>query len=180
MYVRKSVANHLNDISKDHPDLVVSTLKEWIKKTPKVHLDKIHWIKKHALRTLIKKGDKNALSLMGVNHKHDVKLKSLVLNRKNYILGDVLEFEFVLESFGKEAQALIVDYLIGFVKSNGTISFKVFKLKSIKINPGQKLTIKKRHDLKKITTMTFYPGQHQLSVQVNGQVLKTAPWIFNP
>ncbi len=180
MYVRKSVANHLNDISKNHPDLVVSTLKEWIKKSPKIHLDKIHWIKKHALRTLIKKGHGNALSLMGINHKHGVKLQSLILNKRKYILGDVLEFEFVLESFGKETQALIVDYRLGFVKSNGAISFKVFKLKNIKINPGQKITIKKRHDLKEITTMTFYPGQHQLSVQVNGQILKTAPWIFNP
>ena len=178
LYVRKSVANHLNDISKHHPELVVSTLKEWVKKSPKLHLDKIHWIKKHALRTLIKKGHKNALSLMGVNHDHNVKLKSLKLNKKEFKLGDVLEFEFELVPASKKSQKLIVDYVIGFMKSNGKISNKVFKLKAFEIEPGEKLIIKKRHAFKKITTMTFYPGQHSLGIQVNGQILKTVSWTF--
>jgi 3-methyladenine DNA glycosylase AlkC len=180
LYVRKSVANHLNDISKNHPELVVSTLGEWVKKTPKIHLEKIQWIKKHALRTLIKKGHKNALALMGVNQKHEVVIKSLRLNKSIYQLGDVLEFDFVLESNSIKPQRLIVDYLIGFVKSNGTTSFKVFKLKTIEIEGGKKVKIEKRHGLKKITTMTFYPGKHQLSIQVNGQILKTTSWTFNP
>jgi 3-methyladenine DNA glycosylase AlkC len=178
LYVRKSVANHLNDISKHHPELVVSTLKKWVKKSPKLHLDKIHWIKKHALRTLIKKGHKNALSLMGVNHDHDVKLKTLKLNKKDFKLGDGLEFELVLESTSNKSQRLIVDYVIGFMKSNGKISGKVFKLKAIEIKPGEKIMIKKRHALKRITTMTFYPGQHSLSIQVNGQILKRTSWVL--
>jgi 3-methyladenine DNA glycosylase AlkC len=178
LYVRKSVANHLNDISKHHPELVVSTLKEWVKKSPKLHLDKIHWIKKQALRTLIKKGHKNALSLMGVSHDHDVKVKTLKLNKKDVKLGDGLEFELVLESTSKKSQKLIVDYVIGFMKSNGKISKKVFKLKAFEIEHGEKLIIKKRHALKKITTMTFYPGQHSLGIQVNGEILKTVSWTF--
>jgi 3-methyladenine DNA glycosylase AlkC len=180
LYVRKSVANHLNDISKHHPDLVVATLKEWVKQSPKLHLDNIHWIKKHALRTLIKKGHKNALGLMGANHKCDVVVNSLKFDKKKYVMGDYLEFEFNLESTSKKPQQLIVDYLVGFVKSNGTVVFKVFKLKNFELGPGEKIKIKKRHSLKKITTMTFYPGQHQLGIQVNGKVLMTASWIFNP
>lgn len=180
LYVRKSVANHLNDISKHHPELVVSTLKEWVKQSPKLHLDKIHWIKKQALRTLIKKGHKNALSLMGVNHKCDVVVKTLKLNKAVYEMGDTIEFDFILESTAKKPQALIVDYLVGFVKANGTVTAKVFKLKNMEIGPGEKIKIKKRHSLKKITTMTFYPGQHTLSIQVNGQILKTASWTFDP
>lgn len=180
LYVRKSVANHLNDISKHHPELVVATLKEWVKQSPELHLENIHWIKKHALRTLIKKGHKNALGLMGANHKCDVLVNSLKLNKKSYKLGDVLEFEFNLESTSKKSQRLIVDYLVGFVKSNGTVVFKVFKLKCFELGPGEKIQIKKRHSLKKITTMTFYSGQHQLGIQVNGKVLMTASWMFNP
>jgi len=180
LYVRKSVANHLNDISKNHPELVVKTLKEWIKKSPALHIDKIHWIKKHALRTLIKKGHKNALSLMGVSHDCAVKVNAFKLNKKVFTQGDVLEFEFMLESTGKKTQTLIVDYLIGFVKSNGTISCKVFKLKNIEIKAGEKIKVNKRHDLKKITTMTFYPGKHELLIQINGKILKKASWVFNP
>ncbi|MBA2403438.1 MAG: DNA alkylation repair protein [Bdellovibrionales bacterium] len=180
LYVRKSVANHLNDISKHHPELVVKTLKEWVKNSPKLHLDKIHWIKRQALRTLIKIGHKNALSLMGVDHASEVEVSSLKLNQKKYKVGDVLEFEFVLESTGKKAQALIVDYVIGFVKSNKTVSSKVFKLKNMEIKAKEKIKITKRHGLKKITTMTFYPGMHQLSIQVNGKILKTASWMFDP
>jgi len=180
LYVRKSVANHLNDITKHHPDLVVKTLKSWIKDSPEIHVEKIHWIKRHALRTLIKKGDVGALGLMGVNQKSDVVVKSLKLNKQNYVLGDYLEFEFILESKAKKTQRLIIDYSIGFIKSNGRVSFKVFKLKTLQIEPGEKIVIKKRHSLKRISTMTYYPGKHQLLVQVNGQAGRPISWTFNP
>ena len=180
LYVRKSVANHLNDISKDHPELVVKTIKDWLKITPQEHKEKIHWIRKHALRTLIKKGHKSALELMGVSHDVKAEISNLKLKNKNFKLNDYLEFEFTLESKSKKSQDVIVDYLIGFKKANGSIAARVFKLKHIELKAGEKLVIKKRHPLKKITTMTFYPGKHELSIQVNGKILKVVPWMFNP
>lgn len=180
LYVRKSVANHLNDISKHHPELVVKTLREWIKKTPTEHEEKILWIKRHGLRTLIKKGHKGALELMGVSDKVQAEITILKLNKKDFVPDDYLEFEFILHSRSKKKQKMIVDYSIGFIKANGSLSFKVFKLKTIDLAAGEKLVIKKRHPLKKITTRTFYPGKHELNVQVNGKVLKKVSWNFHP
>ena len=179
LYVRKSVANHLNDITKHHPELVLETLKKWGKSCPEQHRDKIHWIKKHALRTLIKKGHIKALGLMGVSDKAEVKISQFKLNKDKFKVGDVLEFQFVLESTGKKEQKVIIDYGIGFVKSNGSISTKMFKLKTVHLGAKDKIILKKKHSLKKITTTTFYPGEHDLVLQVNGKILKRIPWLLN-
>lgn len=178
LYIRKSIANHLNDISKHHPELVVETLKTWVSAAPKIHKGKIDWIKKHALRTLIKKGHPKALSIMGVPDKTEVQISQVKLNKDEFKLGETLEFEFVLKSTGTKSQKIIVDYGIGFLKSNGSISTKMFKLKTIELAPKEKLLIKKRHSLKAITTATFYSGQHELVLQVNGKVLKKTAWQF--
>lgn len=178
LYVRKSIANHLNDISKHHPELVIETLRKWVSSAPKIQHEKINWIKKQALRTLIKKGHPKALGLMGVADKSAVKIAKLKLNKEKFKLGETLEFEFVLESTGTKAQKIIVDYGIGFLKSNGSLSTKMFKLKTIELGPKEKVLIKKRHSLKAITTSTFYSGRHELILQVNGKILKKIDWTF--
>jgi 3-methyladenine DNA glycosylase AlkC len=179
LYVRKSVANHLNDISKDHPELVIVTLKKWLNVAPAEHEEKIQWIKKHALRTLIKKGHVGALGLMGVTGNADVKISKFKLNKNEFKVGDTLEFEFQVESVSRKTQKVIVDYGIGFLKSSGSISTKMFKLKSIDLPPAQRIALSKRHSLKKITTSTFYSGTHELILQVNGKILKKLSWEFN-
>ncbi len=180
LYVRKSVANHLNDISKDHPELLIKTLKSWVKNAPPEHKDKIDWIKKQGLRTLIKKGHRGALGLMGVTGEAKVNLKNFKTNQKNYKMGDTLAFEFLIESTSLKPQDLIVDYLINFVKANGSRSAKVFKLKALTLKAGEKVIVKKNHSLKRITTMTFFKGEHEVQIQVNGKVIKKASWMFNP
>jgi 3-methyladenine DNA glycosylase AlkC len=178
LYVRKSVANHLNDITKHHPELVLETLKKWIKSSPEQHLDKIHWIKKHALRTLIKQGHTKALGLMGASDKAEVKVSKFKMKKDKFKVGDVLEFQFILESTGKKEQKIIIDYGIGYVKSNGSISTKMYKLKSLNLGSKEIILIKKNHLLKKITTSTFYSGKHELIIQVNGKILKKVHWDF--
>lgn len=180
LYVRKSVANHLNDISKNQPELVVKTLETWVKDSPQEHKSKIDWIKKQALRTLIKKGHAGALGLMGVTGEAKVNLNNLKLNQKDYKVGDTLAFDFELKSTSSKSQDLIVDYLINFVKANGTRSAKVFKLKTIALKAGEKVVLKKSHSLKKITTMTFFKGEHEVQIQINGKVIKKVSWMFNP
>src|SRR5690606_14818811 len=90
LYVRKSVANHLNDISKNHPQVVIEILRMWEKDLPAIHLAKLQWIKRHALRTLIKKGHGGALKLMGVSGKASVEVKNFSLNKKRFKLHDTL------------------------------------------------------------------------------------------
>lgn len=178
LYVRKSIANHLNDISKNNPALVIETLKAWEKEAVSQHRAKIEWIKRQALRTLIKKGDKDALKLMGVSGQTKVQLEKLKLNQKDFKLNDKLEFQFGLKSLAKSKQKLVIDYKVHFIKANGSSSAKTFKLKTLELGAMEKVVIKKSHSLKPITTMKFYPGKHRVSIQVNGKIEASKDWNF--
>lgn len=178
LYVRKSVANHLNDISKFNPKLVIKTLKLWEQNCGSQHSEKLNWIRRHSLRTLIKKGHPDALKLMGVSIKPDIKLEKIILNKSRLKLGENLNFSVKLKSISKKTQDIILDYVIYFRKSNGTTTGKVFKLKSFSIPGTESIVIEKNHSLKPITTMKFYSGTHFLSVKVNGIESKKIKWNF--
>lgn len=171
LYVRKSVANHLNDISKNHPQVVIDVLRLWEKDVPSEHIDKILWIKRHALRTLIKKGHSGALKLMGVQGKAKVAIKKLACLKDSYELHDELIFSFDIESKAKTSQKLIIDYIIDFVKANGKLGKKVYKLKTLELAAGEKVVINKKHSLRPITTMKYYSGTHHLLIQINGEMM---------
>lgn len=173
LYVRKSVANHLNDISKNHPQVVIDILRMWEKDAPTEHREKINWIKRHALRTLIKKGHPGALKLMGVGEKLSIRITEITLNKKKFKIGDKLTFEFEITSTSPKIQKLVVDYGIDFVKANGKKGKKIFKLKTFDLAPRNKILLKKVHSLKEITTMVYYPGIHHLTIQINGKVMKS-------
>ncbi|CAN5577251.1 DNA alkylation repair protein [soil metagenome] len=176
LYVRKSVANHLNDISKDHPELVVNTLKRWAKEAKSENAERIRWITHRALRTLIKKGDAEALSAVGVSSAPKVKISGFNVDKAMYKLGDRLNFGFELRSTTKKDQTIIVDYIIHFQKSNKTTSAKVFKLKRLELAGGASLEIAKAHHLKQVTTRVHYAGAHTIEIQVNGSVMARADW----
>jgi 3-methyladenine DNA glycosylase AlkC len=178
LYVRKSVANHLNDISKSHPKLVLETLRTWQKSAPTKHEAKIAWIKRHALRTLIKKGDPGALRLMGVTGEARIRMSPLSLAKEKLKLGEKLEFHFEVRSTAAKRQKLVIDYVIHFVKANGELSPKVYKLKSIDLDPGEKIGIAKNHSLRPITTKVYHSGLHRVSIQVNGKVFSEKKWHF--
>jgi len=178
LYVRKSVANHLNDISKNHPQVVIDVLRLWQKGASENHLIKLNWITRHALRTLIKKGHPGALKLMGVDGKASIKISDITLNKSKFKLNDSIEFSFHLKSTAKIPQKLIVDYAIDFVKANGKKGKKVFKLKTIQLDPKEEITITKKHSLKPITTMKYYPGIHHLYLQVNGHIVSEVSFSF--
>lgn len=180
LYVRKSIANHLNDITKNHPDFVIKLLSRWLKEAPREENYKIEWIKKHALRVLVKKGHQGALKLMGVIYSStkSIKITHFKLNAKKFRLNDVIEFEFILYSDSKKEKKIIIDYLIYFKKSNGSTSPKAFKLKTIQMIPGENIKISKKHHLKKITTMNFYKGRHEICIQINGKIFDKVSWDF--
>lgn len=176
IYVRKSVANHLNDIAKDHPDLVVKVLKEWLKECPPAHRDSLLWIRRHGLRTLIKNGHNGALELMGVPRNTEAKVQRLSLDKKSLKMGDSLRLSFQIVSSAKRQQKLIVDYVIHHMKANGQRSPKVFKLKTLNLEKGEIIEVVKTHRLKKISTRRYYSGVHLLEIQVNGKVLARTEW----
>ncbi|MEM1120028.1 MAG: hypothetical protein AAGJ18_06235 [Bacteroidota bacterium] len=166
-YVRRSVANHLNDHSKKHPDLIVGLLKRWQSKKSDKNTQRMI---KHALRTLLKKGHAGALDILGYKKGAKVVVQNFTAN-KIVKVGDFLNFSFDLCSTGKTTQSLMVDYVIYYQKDNGTLAPKVFKMTTKELAAEAALSFKKRQSFKVITTRKFYLGAHRLAIQVNGEEL---------
>ena len=166
LYVRKSVANHLNDISKDHPDWMLARLASWDLTHPHTQ-----WIAKHAARTLIKAGHQPALRLFNFTGRPAVKLSAFRLTPARLKLGQTLEFSFTLTSTSRRPQQLAVDYRLHYVKASGGTAPKVFKLREVRLEPGQTVRLARRQMIRDFTTRRHYPGRHHLEIQVNGLIL---------
>jgi 3-methyladenine DNA glycosylase AlkC len=171
LYVRKSVANHLNDISKDHPDLVIKILKNWKKKVAKNFSSEFEFTLRQSLRTLIRQGNPDALALMGVTYgDSSLAVSEFSLQSRKVKIGDSLLFTCAIINKSKQSKSFVVDYVIDYQKSNGAYSPKVFKLKKGNIPPLSTLVIKRKHSFKLVTTRTYYPGQHRMKLLLNGVV----------
>jgi 3-methyladenine DNA glycosylase AlkC len=168
-YVRRSVANHLNDIAKDHPARVA----EWIEQHLPHASPERRALLRHASRTLIKRGDARVLKAWGLGKR----LKGSVQLRvapKRIALGDSLELQMTLTSEAAKAQKLVIDYAVHHVKANGSASPKVFKGWSLDLAAHETLALRKSHSMRPITTRTYYPGRHEVDLRVNGEVLAQA------
>jgi 3-methyladenine DNA glycosylase AlkC len=173
LYVRKSVANHLNDITKDHPDWVLERLAEW-----PVEQEHTAWIAKRALRTLIKKGDRRALAVIGAGEKAAVKVVEFSLAPPKVKLGERLMMSLRLQSKAKKAQRLVIDYAIHYVKKSGATSAKVFKWKECTLEPGAVLALSKSQRFVDFTTREHHPGKHAVDVMVNGEVMGSGEFVL--
>jgi len=160
-YVRRSVANNLNDISKDHPDVTFDIANKWIGKN--ANTDRLV---KHACRTLLKKGEPHVLKLFGFAQPQHIQTDDLTCTRKLNI-GDNLIFSFNINSKKKPLGQCRVEYAINFVRENKKLSRKVFKISEGKYNTKHK-NIHKKHSFKLITTRKYYPGLHKLTIIING------------
>jgi 3-methyladenine DNA glycosylase AlkC len=165
LYVRKSVANHLNDIGKDHPDLLVERVSGW-------DLSDKHtaWIARHALRTLIKKGDARALALIGTTGKAEVRIEAFAVEPARIRLGERITTKAMLTSTSKSPQRLVIDYAVHYPKKNG-ISRKVFKLRETELLPGGDCELAISQTVKDFTTRKHNAGFHRVELMVNGEVL---------
>jgi 3-methyladenine DNA glycosylase AlkC len=166
LMVRRSVANNLNDIAKDHPALVVDRLQRWSRSKA----EGTQWLIRHAARTLIKQGNPEALKLFGFDPEVRIALSEITLNRQTIMVGDSLHFSFEVTSQSRQAQNLVIDYIIHHVKANGKLQGKVFKLTKKKLNAGESVRIAKKHSFRPISTRRYYPGLHRLEIQINGTV----------
>jgi hypothetical protein len=165
LYVRRSVANHLNDLTKDRKALVLTNLTAWNKQPNK----NIVWLTKHALRTLVKAGDAGALKILGFSDQPQIEVLNFEVEKKQVKLGEKLVFSFDIQSKMKEKQSLVVDYSIYFKKSNGSQSPKVFKLKVLELDGNQSLQLKKKQTLQQLSTRVLYEGVHAVELQINGK-----------
>jgi len=178
LFVRKSVANHLNDISKDHPDYVIQLLNRWQKQAQGEDQKKIEWIIKHALRTLIKNGHPKALALIGVHYDAMINIEKFKIIENQLRLGDDLEFEIQIQSLSNQTQRVVMDYILHFMKSNQKTAPKVFKLRTFELAAHERVVIKKKHTVRKVTTRQYYTGQQKIEIQVNGKVFGGLEWYL--
>ena len=170
LYVRRSVANHLNDIAKDNPDVVIKVCKQW----QKHKLNKQEkWVIQHATRSLVKMGNEDVFTLLGYTDNPQVKIKDFKLNNHKINRGEDLKFDFNLTSHSDRNQKIVVDFAIHFVKKNGKTNAKVFKLKSFTIEAKADVDLFKKHSFKEISTRKYYIGTHKIEILVNGQTKAT-------
>ncbi|MBN1562542.1 MAG: hypothetical protein JXA10_01795, partial [Anaerolineae bacterium] len=162
--VRRSVANNLNDIAKDNPQVVIDVLRAW----SAIETPEMEWLIRHALRTLIKQGDPGALALLGYDAPA-ITVRNLMLQPLQIALGETVQFSFEVESVGQAAQDLVIDYVLHLVRARGKMSEKVFKLTKRTLAPGETVTLSGQQSFRPITTRKYYPGTHAIAIQINGQ-----------
>lgn len=165
LYVRRSVANNLNDIGKDHPELLADTAKNWLENASK---DRV-WLVKHALRSAIKRGEQGALQALGYGNVADVKIEKINITPQKAKMGSSVHINFELFNQATKIAPLMVDFAIHFIKANGKANPKVFKLKAVELAPNQSQCFSKKVSLKPMTTRTLFAGLHKVEVIINGR-----------
>lgn len=161
MYVRKSVANNLNDISKTHPELVANLAKDWYGKQ-----EDTDWIVKHACRTLLKQGRPEVLAIFGFSDVSSIAVGGFTIEENTVFMGGTLDFSFDIAV--EKATKVRLEYGIDFVKANGKTSRKIFQISEIECRAGQKKSYTKSHSFVDLSTRKHYAGVHAISLIVNG------------
>ncbi|MBI9115986.1 DNA alkylation repair protein [Sanguibacter suaedae] len=163
-YVRRSVANHLNDLSRADPDVTVATARRWLADpaptTPA--------LVRHALRTLVKRGHPDALALLGFAPAPHVSAE-LALGAAQVQVGESLGLTVTLRNDGPATTRVVLDYVVHHLRADGSRSPKVFKLTTRELAPGQTVHLDRTHSFKVITTRRYHPGTHTIGLQVNGR-----------
>lgn len=164
-YVRRSVANNINDIAKDHPDWVADLMADWLKSASKERQKLI----KHGCRTLIKQGHKKVLSMYGYGDPSGFD-SSLELSDHQIEMGQSLALTATISNNMSNESKVLLDYVVYHKKANGKLAPKVFKWKEFSLKPDASITLTKQHPFKLITTRKYYGGGHQIALQINGEV----------
>ncbi|MCZ2848522.1 DNA alkylation repair protein [Modestobacter sp. VKM Ac-2978] len=174
-YVRRSVANHLNDLSRDEPDLVVDTAGRWLDAPASTTAALV----RRGLRTLVKRGNPGALGLLGFAPAAvDIDGPHVLDNEVPW--GGSVRFRAVLRNVGAESARVAIDYVVHHRKANGGSSGKTFKLASRTLAVGEEFEIDRAHSFRQITTRRYYPGAHAIALQVNGVLTGPAPFELLP
>ena len=163
-YVRRSVANNLNDIAKDNPAVVLDVAGRWLA----IDTPEMLALIRHALRTLVKQGDLAALELLGYPRHAAVNVRNLSVTPEIVPEGGDLSFAFDVVSEGQEPQELMIDYILHLKRANGQQTPKVFKLATRTLLPGESASYTRKFSFRPISTRRYYPGEHAIEIQING------------
>jgi 3-methyladenine DNA glycosylase AlkC len=161
--VRRSVANNLNDIAKDHPDVVIEIAKTW-----KGISAETNAIIKHGSRTLLKQGNTEILKYFGLSDSEKIVLSDFKIQNPTIKIGDYLNFSFSIENKSTEIQMIRLEYGIYYLRQNGQYNRKVFKISEREFKAFEKMEMSRKQSFKIITTRRFYQGIQKISLIVNG------------
>lgn len=165
--VRRSVANHLNDIARDHPDRVAAIATAWLAE-PATDTSMI----RHALRGLVKKGHPGAMAALGfTTTADDITVETFRVEPAEIRLGDSIDMNAALRSTSDQHQKLVVDFVIHHVGATGKTSPKVFKWTTIDLGPGETVTLEKRRRIQTASTRRYHAGIHRVELQIAGDVV---------
>jgi len=173
-YVRRSVANNLNDIAKDHPDVVVEVARRWWADGDRNRRRLV----RHALRTLIKAGDPDALDVLGYGANSPARVAGVSIDPASVEIGGKVRVEVAIENPGGAGAGALIDLRVHFVKANGSTSPKVFKGAELDLEPGESSVVRKTISVAQHTTRTHYPGEHVVEALVNGAVVPLGVFII--
>ncbi|HRA62157.1 MAG: DNA alkylation repair protein [Rhodoferax sp.] len=164
LYVRRSVANNLNDIGKDNPDMLMDTARRWLLGASTER----EWIVRHALRWAVKQGNSEALHALGYGAKPLVVIESVQILPPRAGIGGAVNVAFIVRNKDESAQDLLIDLQVHYVKANGSRSAKVFKLRRLQLEGHDAVRLRKTVALSDLTTRKHYPGLHRVDALVNG------------
>lgn len=167
-YVRRSVANHVNDLSRHAPEIALELAARWWE----AGTDEHRWVVRHALRNLVKQGDARALEVLGYGPAR--LCATLTAKPDTVAIGQAIALDVEIASRSKRPQPLLVDYVVHFVKADGSARPKVFKWKEIELAPGATISLQKKHSFRQVSTRRHYPGAHRFEVQINGRAVAAA------
>jgi len=168
-YVRRSVANHLNDIAKDHPSLIVAWLDEHLPGAPPPR----RALLKHACRTLIKQGHPQVLKAWGLGRALQG-TASLSVAPRRLRVGEGFDMQVTLDSSLTRVQTLLIDYAVHHVKARGHSAPKVFKGWNVELPARGKLDLTKHHSMRPVTTRRYHAGRHEVDLRINGAICASA------
>jgi 3-methyladenine DNA glycosylase AlkC len=170
LFVRRSVANNLNDIGKDNPAALIETCRRWMKDASPQR----SWLVRHALRSAVKRGEPEALEILGFLPATGVQVRDIHIAPAVASIGDSITFTVELSNDGSATKQLLIELRVHFVKANGKPTPKVFALKELVLRPNGSVQLSKTISLAQHTTRTHYPGQHRVEVLVNGRPSATS------
>jgi len=162
-FVRLSVANNLNDIAKDNPEVVIDLVKRWQGES-----DEVDWIIKHGCRTLLKQGNPVVMELFGLGSVKNINIENFQISTPKVKVGNSLEFSFDLLNNSNKKTKIRLEYGLYYQKANGTLSKKVCKISEKDYAANSTTRITRKHSFKVVTTRKFHPGLHQVAVIING------------
>ena len=164
LYVRRSVANNLNDIGKDHPKCVYALLTQWQKRSNKNR----DWVINHALRSAIKRCEPEALALLGYKDAQGITLNHSSIAPAQANIGESVQINATICNEGDSSKALMVDFSVYYIKANGKPRPKVFKWSQFQLAPLEQKGLSKKLNLANLSTRTHFAGPHRVDIIING------------